>query len=124
MKWISVKERVPPKDGTPFLCYDPKQIDNFQNAVIYVVRFEHETYFSRGGYIEAGGECYFIWEPTHWMPLPEPPIEVAQGSYDQWLDNLYSKFQPLEQSRWNQANIDTLFYAGCQTEENLNGHQR
>jgi hypothetical protein len=31
-----------------------------------------------------------------------------------WLDNLYSKFQPIEQSRWNQSNIDTLFYAGCQ----------
>jgi len=23
--------------------------------------------------------------------------------------------QPIEQSRWNQSNIDTLFYAGCQT---------
>lgn len=33
----------------------------------------------------------------------------------QWLDNLYSKFQPLEQARWNQSNIDTLFYAGSQT---------
>lgn len=33
----------------------------------------------------------------------------------QWLDNLYSKFQPLEQARWNQSNIDTLFYAGAQT---------
>jgi hypothetical protein len=32
-----------------------------------------------------------------------------------WLDNLYSKFQPIEQSRWNQSNIDTLFYAGSQT---------
>jgi hypothetical protein len=31
------------------------------------------------------------------------------------LDNLYSKFQPIEQSRWNQSNIDTLFYAGSQT---------
>jgi hypothetical protein len=33
----------------------------------------------------------------------------------QWLDNLYSKFQPIEQSRWNQSNVDTLFYAGSQT---------
>lgn len=31
------------------------------------------------------------------------------------MDNLYSKFQPLEQARWNQANIDTLFYAGNQS---------
>ena len=31
------------------------------------------------------------------------------------MDNLYSKFQPIEQARWNQANIDTLFYAGNQS---------
>ena len=30
------------------------------------------------------------------------------------MDNLHSKFQPIEQSRWNQSNIDTLFYAGAQ----------
>ncbi len=29
--------------------------------------------------------------------------------------NLKSKFQPLEQARWNQANIDALFYAGNQS---------
>src|SRR6185436_16285529 len=42
-------------------------------------------------------------------------IEPNQGNVRQWLDNLYSKFQPIEQSRWNQSNIDTLFYAGSQT---------
>lgn len=31
------------------------------------------------------------------------------------MDSLYSKFQPIEQSRWNEANIDTLFYAGAQS---------
>ncbi len=61
------------------------------------------------------------------MPLPSggilsfylPPwnnaLEPNQGNVRQWLDNLYSKFQPIEQSRWNQSNIDTLFYAGSQT---------
>lgn len=29
------------------------------------------------------------------------------------MDNLYSKFQPIEQIRWNAANIDCLMYAGC-----------
>ncbi len=28
---------------------------------------------------------------------------------------MYARFQPLEQARWNQSNIDTLFYAGNQT---------
>lgn len=42
-------------------------------------------------------------------------LEPNQGNCRQWLDNLYSKFQPVEQARWNQSNIDTLFYAGSQT---------
>ena len=42
-------------------------------------------------------------------------LEPNQGNVRQWLDNLYSKFQPIEQVRWNQTNIDTLFYAGSQT---------
>jgi hypothetical protein len=42
-------------------------------------------------------------------------LEPNQGNVRQWLGNLYSKFQPIEQSRWNQSNIDTLFYAGSQT---------
>src|SRR5271166_4488060 len=53
--------------------------------------------------------CAFYYPP--WNNNLEP----SQGNVRQWLDNLYSKFQPIEQSRWNQSNIDTLFYAGSQT---------
>lgn len=42
-------------------------------------------------------------------------LEPNHGNVRQWLDNLYSKFQPIEQSRWNESNIDTLFYAGSQS---------
>jgi len=42
-------------------------------------------------------------------------LEPNQGNVRQWMDNLYTRFQPIEQSRWNQANIDTLFYAGEQS---------
>ena len=42
-------------------------------------------------------------------------LEPNQVNVRQWLDNLYSKFMPIEQARWNQANIDSLFYAGSQT---------
>lgn len=53
------------------------------------------------------------------MSLYLPPwnnnIEPNEGNVRQWMDNLYSKFMPLEQARWNQSNIDTLFYAGSQT---------
>lgn len=40
--------------------------------------------------------------------------EPNQGNVRGWLDSLYGKFQPVEQARWNQSNIDTLFYAGAQ----------
>lgn len=60
-------------------------------------------------HIEAiGGPISFYYPP--WNSNLEP----NQGNVRQWLDNLYSKFQPLEQARWNQSNIDTLFYAGSQ----------
>lgn len=41
-------------------------------------------------------------------------VEPTEGNVRSWLDSLYNKFQPLEQARWNQANIDTLFHAGAQ----------
>lgn len=40
-----------------------------------------------------------------------PPNEVNIRT---WLENLYQEAQPVEQSRWQQSNIDTLFYAGSQ----------
>lgn len=50
-----------------------------------------------------------------YFPPWDNGLEPSQGSVRQWLDNLYGKFQPIEQARWNQSNIDTLFYAGAQT---------
>lgn len=52
---------------------------------------------------------------TFYIPPWDNALEPSQGNIRQWLDNLYSKYQPIEQARWNQSNIDTLFYAGCQT---------
>lgn len=52
---------------------------------------------------------------TFYLPPWDNNIEPNQGNIRQWLDNLYARYQPIEQDRWNQSNIDTLFYAGCQT---------
>jgi len=52
------------------------------------------------------------------MPMYFPPwdtdTEPDESNIKTWLDNLYGKFEPIEQARWNQSNIDTLFYAGEQ----------
>jgi hypothetical protein len=46
--------------------------------------------------------------------------EPNQGNIRHWLDNLKSKYMPIEQARWNQSNIDTLFMAGNQSFINRN----
>ena len=52
------------------------------------------------------------------MPMYFPPwdtdTEPSESNVKVWMDNIYGKFEPLEQARWNQSNIDTLFYAGEQ----------
>lgn len=50
-----------------------------------------------------------------YLPPWNNNIEPNQGNVRSWLDNINSKFMPVEQARWNQSNIDTLFYAGSQT---------
>jgi len=52
------------------------------------------------------------------MPMYFPPWstdhEPTAANIKTWMDNIYGKFEPIEQARWNQSNIDTLFYAGEQ----------
>lgn len=48
------------------------------------------------------------------MPPWQENVEPNGNNVRQWLDNLASKLKPIEQPRWNQANIDALFYAGAQ----------
>lgn len=53
------------------------------------------------------------------MSLYAPPwqenVEPNQSNIRQWMENIQTKVNPLEQARWNQSNIDTLFHAGCQS---------
>ena len=51
---------------------------------------------------------------SFYFPPWDSGMEPAEANVANWLDNLYSKFQPIEQARWNQSNIDALFYAGEQ----------
>ncbi len=81
MEWISVKDISPPHDGSPFLAFDPEKEDDGKIYVlIYVKEFiyppgEFQRLSRKACYQEASGECYFTWNPTHWMPLPSPPKE-------------------------------------------------
>lgn len=50
-----------------------------------------------------------------YLPPWNATLEPTQASIRNWLDSLSARAMPVEQSRWNQANIDSLFYAGSQT---------
>lgn len=52
---------------------------------------------------------------SFYFPPWQNGLEPNQGNIRMWLNNLKSKVMPLEQSRWNMGNIDSLFYAGEQS---------
>lgn len=70
MEWHPIE--TAPRDGTSILGYDPK---HNQLGPIYVVRYEIDSYEYDPSWRETGGENYFTMNPTHWMPLPDPPKE-------------------------------------------------
>ena len=55
-----------PEDGTPVLIFSAKHGKNHKSPV--ALDFYH---FRRDGW--AYGGWYAIDNPTHWMPIPEPP---------------------------------------------------
>lgn len=56
-EWISTKDRLPEKDGR-YICFVRNEID--------VLGFEKDKKYS---------ELLWKCEVSHWMPLPEPPVE-------------------------------------------------
>jgi hypothetical protein len=65
-----------PKDGTPILAYGPEYCGN--KNITAVLEWYAFTPRIGGGMWNAVGasgyECECdLQEPTHWMPLPEPP---------------------------------------------------
>jgi len=57
---------------------------------------------------------------SFYLPPWQTGQEPNQSNVRQYLDALFMRVSPREQPRWNQANIDTLFYAGSQDTINRN----
>lgn len=62
IKWIPVEEKMPEKEETVLVAFD----DGFICTVDTDENGEWELWADSG-------------EPTHWMPLPEPPVEAEEG---------------------------------------------
>jgi hypothetical protein len=63
MEWQPIE--TAPKDGTPVLGY--RDVDGVM-ATVYWTTWGGWSLVAPGGYAEEDD-----WEPTHWMPLPDPP---------------------------------------------------
>lgn len=65
-----------PRDGTAILIFEPprQSVQYEVHAVIQVAKWN-----VRGSWwVEAHGEGYETYEPTHWMPLPLPPLALGE----------------------------------------------
>lgn len=67
-----------PMDGTEILVWTTTNNPNDMEYVVSVCEGEHlekvqVSRFTETGPGEFGWETTIIGEPTHWMPLPEPP---------------------------------------------------
>lgn len=62
-----------PKDGTHILIFEPSKSD-YSSSIIYVVKWDN--WQGREQWLEASGEEYSTFKPTHWMPLPVAPLST------------------------------------------------
>lgn len=71
LRWVSVEERKPASSDNPILIY--KAVNDRNNNI------GTAWYSPYHGWIPTNGtEIYGI---THWMPLPKPPKEGANGKH-------------------------------------------
>lgn len=77
-KWISVKDRLP-ETQNPVIVYVPPHTNDECESYIGYVGMAYYTDFGNGFWGGTDGNVYgaigIIHSPTHWMPLPEPPME-------------------------------------------------
>lgn len=72
-RWIPVTERLP----------EPNAVDEYGFAKGYLVKTDRHVMMHTARY---NGEWWILWGKaevitdtvTHWMPLPEPPVEVNE----------------------------------------------
>lgn len=73
-EWISVTERLPEVDKYVLVCFGSGYI-----AVACLFDIDEDLTLWRA-MTDDGWTCDCDAEPTHWMPLPEPPKEVNDGN--------------------------------------------
>lgn len=79
-EWISVKDRLPKKDGTYLCCHFfygsyYTSVRSFAKNLRKVDKYDFDT--NKSGWYDSDSEWgyYEVSNVTHWMPLPELPKE-------------------------------------------------
>lgn len=70
-RWIPVKERLPSDPDTFVLCIASGKANNIE----LVGAYQLATYNDEDGWILELFPAWIGVHVTHWMPLPEPPME-------------------------------------------------
>lgn len=73
-EWISVKDRLPPKD-IPVLCF-------YYDKYIDVMEYWHDTEEGKPEFYNP--PSFPVEDVTHWMPLPLPP-EGGKVDMNNWI---------------------------------------
>ena len=66
-----------PKDGTRILGWDGCEVVTLDYQPPY--RYPEHLEYKEIWYQESDSGRASVFYPTHWMPLPEPPMEELQG---------------------------------------------
>ena len=70
MKWISVEDRLPEQSGYVLTCYG-----DYHTINVFSYSKKHRAFNAHDCLPTAENNV----DVTHWMPLPEPPEEVAKA---------------------------------------------
>ena len=72
-EWISIKDKMP-EINTPVLCYQKNNYYQFKQIIAgYDGKFFRPFYNGEDDNILLDGNSKYL-QITHWMPLPEKPI--------------------------------------------------
>lgn len=70
MNWISVDDKLP-LEGQKVLLFRPKAFEKpFRDPIMKIATYAGENIFIGS---------HFQHVVTHWMPLPQPPVEKEEG---------------------------------------------
>lgn len=81
-EWISVKDRLPNNSGDYLVWPDGKYHGHEVRFTVYEFKGDYDTIPCNSFYYASPDDCsgscnLHVIEPTHWMPLPDPPAKVG-----------------------------------------------